>query len=275
MRVGVQRGHLGLGHELRDKHGVYVYGASAFNADLGLGHELGDKHGECLMFRCGRIGGVQRGHLGLGHELRDRHRRQHVLTAASAFNVDISGWDTSSVTNMRVYVYVSPAFNADISGWDTSSRDRHAVHVYGAWRSTRTSRSWDTSSVTDMWTACFTCVGGVQRGHLGLGHELGDKHGVHVYVSVGVQRGHIGLGHELRDKQGTLVRHLPIERRVAVDVHRAHPFDDRRAVDVEVGREELDLGRRAMAASYVTTWGTCFMAHRRSTRKSWAGTRAP
>jgi surface protein len=46
------------------------------------------------------------------------------------------------------------AFNADISGWDTSS-------------------------VTDM-EYMFDGRIGVQRGHLGLGHELRDIHVVHV-----------------------------------------------------------------------------------------------
>jgi surface protein len=40
---------------------------------------------------------------------------------ASAFNADISGWDTSSVTNMALMFHDASTFNADISGWDTSS----------------------------------------------------------------------------------------------------------------------------------------------------------
>ena len=39
---------------------------------------------------------------------------------ASAFNADISGWVTSSVTTMQNMFYYASVFNADISGWDTS-----------------------------------------------------------------------------------------------------------------------------------------------------------
>ena len=72
---------------------------------------------------------------------------------ASAFNADISGWNTSSVTDMMQMFSGASAFDADISGWDTSS-------------------------VTNMqWM--FQAFG-VRRGHLGLGHELRDKHGANV-----------------------------------------------------------------------------------------------
>jgi surface protein len=37
------------------------------------------------------------------------------------FNQDISGWDTSQVTNMEWMFSGATAFNQDISGWDTSS----------------------------------------------------------------------------------------------------------------------------------------------------------
>ena len=47
---------------------------------------------------------------------------------ASAFNADISGWDTSSVFHMTYMFSNASAFNADITGWDTSS-GLHGEHV--------------------------------------------------------------------------------------------------------------------------------------------------
>ena len=43
-----------------------------------------------------------------------RSRRQ-------AFDADISGWNTSSVTDMGFMFAQATSFNGDISGWDTSS----------------------------------------------------------------------------------------------------------------------------------------------------------
>jgi surface protein len=40
---------------------------------------------------------------------------------ASAFNGNIGGWDTSSVTNMNWMFYHASAFNGNISNWNTSS----------------------------------------------------------------------------------------------------------------------------------------------------------
>ena len=69
--------------------------------------------------------------------------------------------------------YQASAFNADISGWDTSS--------------------------VTTWGHVLSGIG-VQRGHLRVGHELCDGHGVYVCSGIGVQRGHLRVGHELCDE---------------------------------------------------------------------------
>ena len=40
---------------------------------------------------------------------------------ATAFNQDISGWDTSSVINMSWMFTAADSFNQDISAWDVSN----------------------------------------------------------------------------------------------------------------------------------------------------------
>ena len=41
----------------------------------------------------------------------------YMFGSASAFNSDISQWDTSRVTNMADMFYLASAFNQDLSGW--------------------------------------------------------------------------------------------------------------------------------------------------------------
>jgi surface protein len=40
---------------------------------------------------------------------------------ASAFNGDISSWNTAAVTNMSGMFYLASAFNGDIGSWNTAA----------------------------------------------------------------------------------------------------------------------------------------------------------
>ena len=71
----------------------------------------------------------------------------HGMFHGSAFNGDISNWDTSSVTDMSKMFHGS-AFNGDISNWDTSN----VTNMSGMFERSVFNgdiSNWDTSSVTN------------------------------------------------------------------------------------------------------------------------------
>ena len=73
----------------------------------------------------------------------------YMFWGATAFNADISGWDTSSVADMSHMFYEATLFNADISGWDTSSVTNMTSMFHGATAFNADISGWDTSSVTN------------------------------------------------------------------------------------------------------------------------------
>ncbi|CAE7252248.1 unnamed protein product [Symbiodinium sp. CCMP2592] len=72
------------------------------------------------------------------------------LFMVSAFNEDISMWDTSAVTDMTDMFRRAAAFNQDIGRWDTSRVTSMARMFRGARAFNQDIGSWDTSRVTRM-----------------------------------------------------------------------------------------------------------------------------
>ena len=80
-----------------------------------------------------------------------------VTTMANAFNdkspyegINVSSWDTSSVTDMSYMFYNNPVFNQDISSWDTSNVMNMSKMFQNNNAFNQDISSWDTSRVTDM-----------------------------------------------------------------------------------------------------------------------------
>jgi surface protein len=48
----------------------------------------------------------------------------------SAFNRDISGWDTSSVTVMKAMFLDNTAFNQDISSWNGTAAETEQLRMF-------------------------------------------------------------------------------------------------------------------------------------------------
>lgn len=69
----------------------------------------------------------------------------------SPFNQDISGWDTSAVTDMSFMFDSNTAFNQDISGWNVSSVTNFTNMFKGASAFDYPLNSWDVSSATNMY----------------------------------------------------------------------------------------------------------------------------
>ena len=68
----------------------------------------------------------------------------------SNFNGDLSGWDTSNVTNMARMFNNASSFDRDISGWDVSSVETMQRMFFGASSFDRDISGWDVSSVETM-----------------------------------------------------------------------------------------------------------------------------
>ncbi|KAL7522052.1 hypothetical protein ACHAWX_006752, partial [Stephanocyclus meneghinianus] len=70
--------------------------------------------------------------------------------------LNISGWNTSSVTDMS-HMFFGTDFNQDIGQWDTSSVTDMS-HMFSSAGFNQDIGQWDTSSVTDM-SSMFSSAG--------------------------------------------------------------------------------------------------------------------
>jgi len=73
-----------------------------------------------------------------------------MFSSASAFNGDISGWNTSNVSYMSWMFYNASAFNGDISGWNTSNVTDMSWMFSSASAFNRDISGWDISNVIYM-----------------------------------------------------------------------------------------------------------------------------
>ncbi|MDG2503278.1 MAG: BspA family leucine-rich repeat surface protein, partial [Flavobacteriaceae bacterium] len=73
-----------------------------------------------------------------------------MFNGASAFNGDISNWDTAAVTVMGNMFARASAFNGDISNWDTSAVTNMGAMFNGASAFNGDISNWDTAAVTNM-----------------------------------------------------------------------------------------------------------------------------
>lgn len=74
---------------------------------------------------------------------------KHVVDCTD-FNVDISRWNVSAVTDMSNMLWRATAFNQDISGWQVGGVTDMSGMFYGCESFNQPIGGWDTSAVLDM-----------------------------------------------------------------------------------------------------------------------------
>lgn len=75
---------------------------------------------------------------------------EDAFKSKTTFNGDISGWDTAQVTDMDSMFHAAEAFNQSIGGWDTGRVTDMETMFYGTTAFDQDIGSWNTSQVTEM-----------------------------------------------------------------------------------------------------------------------------
>ena len=86
------------------------------------------------------------------------------FAACTNFNQDVSRWDTSNVTDMKLMFFGCVDFGGDLSSWDTSNVTDMSFMFHGC-RSFNRPLRWNVSNVTNMSYMFFDCRRFNQRLH--------------------------------------------------------------------------------------------------------------
>jgi surface protein len=73
-----------------------------------------------------------------------------MFASATAFNGDVSGWDTGLVSDMSDMFFEASSFNGDVSGWDTGLVTNMFGMFFEASSFNQSLNNWDTGLVTNM-----------------------------------------------------------------------------------------------------------------------------
>ncbi len=91
--------------------------------------------------------------------------------AASTFNQDLNGWNTSAVTNMGGMFQNASGFNGTIGNWDTSKVTNMGAMFQSAGSFNGDVSQWDVGNVEDLRRVSLARAGR-GREQQGLIHEL-------------------------------------------------------------------------------------------------------
>lgn len=81
----------------------------------------------------------------------------NMFAGCSAFNSDISEWDTSKITNIGSMLQNCVAFNRPLNNWDVSKVTHMVNAFYGCVAFNQPLNNWDTGLATNMTTMFFGC----------------------------------------------------------------------------------------------------------------------